>query len=121
MIYGIGTDIVDINRIKGLQNLGEFCKKLLSENELEIFKNLNQNEKIYYVAKQFARKESIAKALGSGFDYGLTPCKLEINRDKNGKPIVEIDLLPKHFQFKNIHISLSDEEHYVISFAVIEI
>ena len=48
MIYGIGTDIVDINRIKGLQNLDEFCKKLLSENELEIFKTTYLDCNLYY-------------------------------------------------------------------------
>ena len=68
MIFGIGTDIVELDRVKNLSNLDKFSKKILSTNEINHFKTLNSEERIRYLAKQFVAKESVAKAIRQGFN-----------------------------------------------------
>ncbi len=74
MIYGIGTDIVNINRISTIyESLSvSFIKRILHEKEIDIFNELKlENQKIAYVAKRYAAKEAIAKALGTGIREDL--------------------------------------------------
>jgi len=66
MIYGIGTDIVEISRIKNMKSLNAFAEKILSEDELKISSDFNNEKYIKYLAKQFAGKEALAKAFGTG-------------------------------------------------------
>ena len=66
MIFGIGTDMVEINRIKNINSIDRFAKKILSKNELDFFNSLKQEKKITYLSKQFAGKEAVSKAIGTG-------------------------------------------------------
>ena len=68
MILGIGTDICEISRIKEMVNKTGFkiVEKHFSSNEQTHFQNLDDDNKINYIAKRFAAKEAIAKALGTG-------------------------------------------------------
>ena len=63
MIFGIGTDMVEINRIKNINSIDRFAKKILSKNELNFFNSLKQEKKITYLSKQFAGKEAVSKAI----------------------------------------------------------
>ena len=54
MIFGIGTDIVEIDRIKSLASLNKFAIKILSQKELRFFDSLGSEKKITYISKQFA-------------------------------------------------------------------
>ncbi len=65
MIFGIGTDIVDINRIKSMDSLSAFANKILSENEIKVFSDLKEGKQATYLSKQFAGKEAISKAIGT--------------------------------------------------------
>ena len=124
MIFGIGTDIVDINRINEIDSLDNFAKKILSKNEKKFFKNLKEIHRVKYIAKQFAGKEAIAKAFGTGFTQGIKFSEIEILRDINGKPYFEpIGALKEYLDDLGIaktHVSLSDEKQYAIAFAVLE-
>ena len=71
MIYGIGTDIVEIKRVASMKSLDTFAKKILSKNEIKTFDDLKSSKKISYLAKQFAAKEAIAKAFGTGLKLSL--------------------------------------------------
>ena len=66
MIYGIGTDLVNIDRVKKIlsKNRDGFVKRVLSEHEQALF--ANKAESAAYCAKRFAAKEAFAKALGTG-------------------------------------------------------
>ena len=125
MIFGIGTDIVDINRINEIDSLDNFAKKILSKHEKKFFENLKDNYKVKYLAKQFAGKEAIAKAFGTGITKSIKFNEIEISRDSNGKPFFEaVGSLKKYFDNLGItktHVSLSDEKEYAIAFAVLEI
>ena len=59
MIYGIGTDIVNISRIKKMKSLKAFSEKILSVNELKISSSYDANKFIAYLSKQFACKEAL--------------------------------------------------------------
>ena len=120
-IFGIGIDIVEIQRIKETYSrYGErFARKILSNSELRNFyKNKN---KISFLAKRFAAKEAVGKALGVGIKNGSILKNIEIKNDLNGKPFVNINNIKKlnMTEKKEIHISLSDEKKYAVANALI--
>ena len=120
MIFGIGTDIVDINRIKKMESLDTFAKKILSEQELLIFNDLKEEKKISYLSKQFAGKEAISKAIGTGISGGLTLKEIEIFRDEKGKPYMQPLNRLADLGINKTHVSLSDEKDYAIAFVILE-
>ena len=124
MIFGIGTDVVEIQRIKKIDSLDKFAKKILSINELKFFQNLANSKRVYYLAKQFAGKEAIAKAIGIGISKDSNFAEIEILRNKNGKPyFMPIGKLKTYIDDLGItktHVSLSDEKEYAIAFAILE-
>ena len=125
MIYGIGTDIVEISRITKMKSLSVFAEKILSSDELEIASQYENEKLIKYLAKQFAAKEAISKAFGTGIREPILMKDIEIMRDKAGKPYLNplagvkktiIDL-----GITKSHVSLADESEYVIAFAILEL
>ena len=125
MIYGIGTDIVDIKSIKKIDSIDGFAKKILSINEFNYFNNLDNTKKYNYLAKQFAGKEAISKAIGTGITKDTKLSEIEILRDENGKPYFEAIGNLKSFMdnlgISKTHVSLSDEKDYAIAFAILEV
>ena len=124
MIFGIGTDIVDINRIKNMDSLSTFAKKILSKNELLVFNKLKKEKKPAFLAKQFAGKEAISKGIGTGISGDIQLNKIEILRDKNGKPFFKpsknLQDILTNLGINKTHVSLSDEKDYAIAFAILE-
>jgi len=126
MIYGIGTDIVKIARIKELyENYGEkFVNKILSEKELDIFHGFPlKRRRIAYLAKRFAAKEAFVKALGTGFRDDINFASISVYNNKLGRPNLELkenikSYLPKNSKY---YISLSDEEDLVMAVVIIEV
>jgi|TARA_B100001939_G_scaffold119308_1_gene103507 holo-[acyl-carrier protein] synthase len=125
VIYGIGTDIVEISRIAEMKSLSSFAEKILSSNELEIASQYKNDKLIKYLAKQFAAKEAISKAFGTGIRKPILMKDIEIIRDEIGKPFLNplagvkktiIDL-----GITKSHVSLADESEYVIAFAILEL
>tara|TARA_Y100001936_G_scaffold122113_1_gene119410 strand:+ start:52 stop:429 length:378 start_codon:yes stop_codon:yes gene_type:complete len=120
-IFGVGIDIVEIQRInETYSRYGErFARKILSNSELRSFYN-NKN-KISFLAKRFAAKEAVGKALGVGIKNGSILKNIEIKNDLNGKPFVNINNIKKlnMAEKKEIHISLSDEKKYAVANALI--
>ena len=124
MIFGIGTDIVEVERIKNLSSISKFAKKILSQNELNTFNSLNKDQKIYFLSKQFAAKEAISKALGTGIGHEISLKNIEILRDEKGKPFFNaINELSAYLSILGItktHVSLSDESNYAIAMVIVE-
>ena len=88
-LFGIGVDIVDIERIKKiyLKYDRKFVKKILSDNEIKSF-DLSKN-KISFLAKRFAAKEAIGKAFGIGILNGYLLKNISVHNDEYGKPIAK--------------------------------
>ena len=125
MIYGIGTDIVEIKRLTAMKSLDAFAKKVLTENELKVFDDLTNSKKTSYLAKQFAAKEAIAKAFGTGLKDPIQLNNIEILRNDEGKPTFNPlnGLISKitDLGITKTHVSLADEKDYAIAFAILEI
>ena len=131
MIYGIGTDIVQVERIKALlDRYGErFARRVLGPSELLEFQRRASKPEhglMYscrYLAKRFAAKEAYSKALGLGLRAPMTLQSLEVINIKGGKPIaVPRNALADYVTEKKLiaHVSLSDEIDSVIAFVVLE-
>lgn len=123
MIFGVGTDIVEVNRIKEIitRNV-KFIDKVFSKNEIEYFKNKNFRPE--YIAGRFAAKEAVSKAFGTGF-MGFDFKDIEIDSNALGKPVVILKgkakiLAQKNGEFK-INLSISHEQEYAVAFAVMEV
>ena len=115
-IFGIGTDIVNIKRmkktLKGKNN--NFKKRIFSKNEI-IYCEKKKNPSSFY-AKRFAAKEALSKALGTGIGKIVTFKNIEIRNDSLGKPSILLkgsaaNFLKKRIKSKKytIHLSLSDD------------
>lgn len=123
MVFGIGTDIVEIARIeKAIQNSERFAVRLLTEFEYDEFTKSKQAAR--YLAKKFAAKEAFVKALGTGIGNGISWQMIQIEHDALGKPIVILFKEAQNFVSKNAisawHISISDEQNYATATAIIE-
>ena len=124
MIYGVGTDIVNIDRVKKIlsKNRDGFVKRVLSEHEQALF--ANKADSAAYCAKRFAAKEAFAKALGTGIGRVVSFQDLTVRNNENGKPhfipsekLRQI-LLEK--KIKQAQLSISDESQNAIAFVVLE-
>ena len=120
MIKGIGTDIIKIARIeKAVANNRRFLEKVFTEKEREMFESRNFRSET--IAGNFAAKEAIAKAFGTGI-RNFNFVDIEILRDELGKPVVS--LYNNALVFKNekeistVDISISHCEDYAVAFAV---
>ena len=124
MIYGIGTDLVDLERVKKMKSLSAFAHKILGDQELEEYAQLTQGSNQYYLGKQFAGKEAFAKALGTGFRNPIFPKDIQILRDSLGKPEVLLSEGAKSYVedlgITKSHVSLADESNHLLAFAVLE-
>ena len=123
-IIGVGVDIVDNTRIKNSIKNKNFISRIFSKKEINQSKKIK--DKTNYYAKRFAAKESLSKAIGTGFSNNLNFKDITILNDKYGKPHYELNnkvkkLIYSKFNVKKIKISLSlaDEKKYSIAFSVI--
>ena len=125
MIYGIGTDIVNISRFKKMKSIKSFSEKILSEDEIKICSTYNEEKLIKYLAKQFACKEALSKAFGTGIRKPILFKELEILRDENGKPyfnpLGDVKKTLINLGITKTHVSLADESEHAIAFAILEI
>jgi len=124
MIYGIATDLVDLDRIKKIKSLSIFAKKILGNQELEKYKQLTDGHNQSYIGKQFAGKEAFVKALGTGFKKPIFPRDIQILRNSFGQPEVllsdEAKSYVENLGITKTHVSLADESNHLIAFAVLE-
>ncbi len=128
MIYGIGTDICDIRRIKAaLERSGErFATKILSDAEFKVWQARSARwpeRGVRYLATRFSAKEAFSKAIGLGMRMPMTWRLCEISKVASGKPeIVLHGGLKDWFAEKGLtaHITVTDESDYAASFCVVE-
>ena len=123
-IFGIGTDIVDISRVKKLLNTNKkLINRIFSIKEIKYCES--RSNKIASYSKRFAAKEAFAKALGTGISKGISFNEISINNNNDGAPFIELlgktKLIVKNFTKKKnkIYLSLSDEKKYALAMVVI--
>mgnify|MGYP000222709534 FL=1 len=128
MIYGIGTDICDIRRIRAsLDKHGErFAQKVLSDNEMNTYRARSERwpeRGVRYVATRFSAKEAFSKAIGLGMRMPMTWRLCEVAKLPSGQPTIVLHgVLKAWFEAKGLtaHISVSDESDYATSYCVVE-
>jgi len=124
MIVGLGTDIVEIARIRHLwQRQGErFAQRLLTEVELQALQESCQPER--FLAKRWAAKEALAKALGTGIAEGVSFQQMQVNHHPSGQPFWQCSgVVQERMQqlgVKCTHLSISDEQHYAVATVILE-
>jgi len=125
-IFGIGTDIVNIKRMKKLLNINKnsFKKRIFSKNEI-IYCEKKKNPSSFF-AKRFAAKEALSKALGTGIRKGINFKDIEIVNDNYGKPTIRLkgstaNFLKRKIKNKNysIYLSLSDDDPWAQATVVV--
>ena len=124
MIYGIGTDLVDLERIKKMKSPSAFANKILGDQELKKFAEMKEGRNHSYLGKQFAAKEAFVKALGTGFKDPVFPKDIQILRNSLGQPEVLLSGGAKSYVeslgITKSHVSLADESNHLLAFAVLE-
>ena len=128
MIYGIGTDICDIRRIRAsLEKHGErFAQKVLSDNELNTYRARSTRwpeRGVRYVATRFSAKEAFSKAIGLGMRMPMSWRLCEVAKLPSGQPTIVLHgVLKAWFEAKGLsaHVSVSDESDYATSYVVVE-
>ncbi|CAM8648850.1 AcpS Phosphopantetheinyl transferase (holo-ACP synthase) [Comamonadaceae bacterium] len=128
MIYGIGTDICDVRRIRAsVERHGErFAAKVLSDAELKTWKARSARwpeRGLRYLATRFSAKESFSKAIGLGMRMPMSWKLCEIASERSGKPVIVLHgELQTWFEAKGLqaHITVTDETDYAASFCVVE-
>lgn len=124
MILGIGTDIIEIERVnKAVERNSNFITRNFSDNEIEHFKL--RKFKTETIAGAFSAKEAVSKAIGTGF-RGFSLCDIEILRDNLGKPYVKVnekvEKVMKDFSIINykFHVSISHNKESAIAYVILE-
>lgn len=128
MIYGIGTDVCDIRRIREtLARRGErFAEKVLGPHELTVFRERRAKVEargVAYLATRFAAKEAFSKAIGLGLRMPMTWRAMEVVKAASGKPEVALHgALATWFAARGLraHVTVSDEQDYAVAFVVVE-
>ena len=128
MIYGIGTDICDIRRIRAsVERHGDrFAEKVLTEQELRVWRARSARwpeRGIKYLATRFSAKEAFSKAVGLGMVMPMTWRNCEIANLPSGQPTIVLHgAMKEWFEAKglSVHITMTDESEYAASFCVVE-
>ncbi|MEN9905528.1 MAG: hypothetical protein RLZZ555_2093 [Pseudomonadota bacterium] len=128
MIYGIGTDICDVRRIRAsLERHGDrFAEKILGEAELATWRSRSERwpeRGVRYLATRFSAKEAFSKAIGLGLRMPMTWRDCEIAKLPSGQPVIVLHRgLKDWFEGQGLvaHVSVTDETDYAASFVVVE-
>ncbi|MDZ4122226.1 MAG: holo-ACP synthase [Candidatus Cloacimonadaceae bacterium] len=123
MILGIGTDIIDIRRIKhNLELNPRFAERIFTAREIEYCQSRASSHCSFAV--RFAAKEAVMKALGTGWDGKVNWIDIEILNSESGTPAVFVYNYTKELMDQKrviqIHISLSHEKDYATAMAILE-
>ena len=123
MIFGIGTDLVQVARMQeNIERHGEkFARRILTRHELDEYRIHQQPA--HFMAKRFAAKEATAKAMGIGFSNGLSLRHIGVSHDDKGKPYIEYSGRGRELRdllgISCSHVSLADERDYAIAFVTL--
>lgn len=119
MIAGIGTDIIEIERVEKAYKRQGFASRVYTLKEQELI-----SQRASRAAANFAVKEAVVKAFGTGFGK-IQPAQIEVLRNQAGKPYVnlyeEAARQAEIMGISHIHVSISDEKEYAVAFAIAEV
>jgi len=128
VIYGIGTDICDVRRIRAsVERHGErFAQRVLGEAEYAVWQARSTRwpeRGLRYLATRFSAKEAFSKAIGLGMRMPMTWRSCEITNLPSGQPVIVLHGELKTWfaaQGLRAHVTVTDESDYAASFVVVE-
>ncbi len=116
MIVGIGTDLVEVQRIRDMMDRHRGLERIFTKNEL-----IHAKDRADVLAGTFAVKEAVSKAFGTGF-FGVEPYEIEVLRNENGAPFVRLTgravSLAEALHMDQIHVSITDTKEYAQAFVI---
>lgn len=128
MIYGVGTDLIEIRRVESvLRRFGDrFARRILCEPELRRFRAHKQP--VAYLAKRFAAKEAFSKAVGTGFKHGVFFRDIGVVNLPSGAPTLaltagakaKLDALIPPGHAPHVHLTMTDDHPWAQAFVIIE-
>lgn len=122
-VKAIGTDLLTLSRIESVLEkfAHRFASRVLTANEFSIW--IGKGESVAYLAKRWAAKEAISKALGTGIAKGVSFQHIEIMSDANGRPVVTLSDkaadIASQLGAHQALLSLTDEGDQVLAFSVL--
>lgn len=122
-VVGVGTDIIEINRISNMKeaNRDRLAKRILTMAEYQFYCDTNHPDR--YLAKRWAGKEAVAKALGTGIADGVSFQHIVIKSLASGQPVLELTdralAVALSLKASHWHISLADEKQYATAFVTL--
>jgi len=124
MIFGIGVDLVETQRIERLlQEYGErFARRVLTDVEWPGYEKTRNP--VFFIANRFAAKEAFSKAMGTGFRYPVTLQNIRVAQNRAGKPYYVLSdaltaVMNQH-EIRGHHLTISDEKSMAVAVAVLE-
>tara|TARA_Y100000591_G_C21422663_1_gene492984 strand:+ start:234 stop:617 length:384 start_codon:yes stop_codon:yes gene_type:complete len=125
-LFGVGTDIIQVKRLKKSMQKKFFLPRIFSKAEIIKCNKIKRNTNCF--AKRFAAKEAFSKALGTGISKGINFNEILILNEKSGKPYIKLinktkKVVERKLKKKKYKISLSiaDEKDYAVAFVTISI
>ena len=125
-LFGVGTDIIQVNRLKKSLIKKPFLSRIYNKEEIIKCKRSKINFNCF--AKRFAAKEAFSKALGTGISKGISFNEIVVLNEKSGKPYIKLinktkKIVERKLKKKKYKISLSiaDEKDYAVAFVTISI
>lgn len=125
MIFGIGTDIVELVRIQAIHaRYGDhFARRILMDAEMALYQR--SKNPVRFLAMRFAGKEATVKAMGTGFAHGVWLRDVGILQNEWGRPIITWSergrRVCERLGIGAGHVSLTDDAGLVMAFAIVEI
>ena len=123
MIIGLGTDIVEIDRIEAqIKKSVRLADRVLTPDERQIFEQHMHPAR--YLAKRFAAKEAAVKALGTGIGHGISWQHISITNNELGQPSLSFNgEFAERCKLRGVtssFVSISDEKHYAVATVILE-
>ncbi len=124
MIFGVGIDHIEVERVKkSVDTVEGFLEKVFTRNEIDNCETRKTKHQCY--AARFAAKEAMMKALGTGWQNGVSFTDIEIANDEMGKPVMhtygKVDEILKLNKIQSIHVSLSHIKSTAAAMVILEI
>lgn len=124
MIYGVGIDVVEVRRMENsVARFGRrLAEKILSTEECAEYDQAPR--KARFLARRFAAKEALVKALGTGFRGGISPGAIGVTHDVSGKPrfqlATNVSAALEQRGICHSHLSITDEREYALAYVLLE-
>ncbi len=122
MLFGIGTDLTEVERIKSaVEKYGNrFTKRIFTQVEIDYCEQFRDKKFVHYAAR-FAVKESFSKAIGTGITQGFKFNEIGVVNEPGGKPLIILtgETLDKYGKY-NTEVSISHTDTLAVAFVVME-